>query len=648
MTTENNNPDGKKVSVDEQNDDQQYSAKDLMEGNVPDDADVDIERDDEEEEGDEHWTNSILLQNEIDKLTSAKIRQVDGRYAVVQETEEGFHKHPITTYTLQLNSVTIDNKGEKKMAIEVVPASDMEDSYEVIVEPSIFSDQRKYKKEVQQGMTTTFSGKAQHLEDIRIKLSHQDAEQLHSTTKIGLHDDEIVLPSGSITNDENAEYKYTDDGQPIESKIQFEALQDYDEEEVQNILELLPQTRETHNITGTIGWYYAALFAPYIRSIESEIPGLFVVGETGAGKTATLEVMRELVGIDGEPESAEDTAFTLIRNLSSTTNIPIWLDEYKPSDIQDYQLNQLQGLLRKATRGGVEGRGNADKTVTKYELKSPFILSGEESIQGSAENRRVLEFEYRASTSKTGSETHRAWTKLTGGSVETDGEIAFHDGYDTIEHAHAIWDFVLQTSQEEFEEQWRDAEEYVHSLIQESGVTDIDDLELVGLKMLKVGADMYNELYQEVSGDGAVIDNRDIEDAIQYQLAKVGRQQRSSHTNEFIELVCDVINEGRVKSETDYRRVETTDDGTHLRFKLKKLHREVKKYVNDYDISSVDLLDDHEDYRSRMLDMASEEESYIHGTSVKTRNIGRCVSIKIEQANKEVDGFEMETENAGY
>jgi len=81
--------------------------------------------------------------------------------------------------------------------------------------------------------------------------------------------------------------------------------------------------------------------------------------------------------IVAEPYSATETEFALLKLLSATNSVPVFIDEYKPYDMQRFRKNTLHRYMRRLYTGEVEERGRADQTVVTYRLAAPLCLAGE-------------------------------------------------------------------------------------------------------------------------------------------------------------------------------------------------------------------------------------------------------------------------------
>ena len=128
-----------------------------------------------------------------------------------------------------------------------------------------------------------------------------------------------------------------------------------------------------------LGWFFAAPLKPRIQKLLRHYPMLMVWGTQGSGKsTMMMEVLWPLLGVvSTEPYSATETEFALLKLLSSTNSVPVFIDEYKPYDMQRHRRNTLHRYMRRLYTGEVEERGRADQTLVSYRLAAPLCVAGE-------------------------------------------------------------------------------------------------------------------------------------------------------------------------------------------------------------------------------------------------------------------------------
>jgi hypothetical protein len=131
--------------------------------------------------------------------------------------------------------------------------------------------------------------------------------------------------------------------------------------------------------------------ASFMKAVGS-FPTLFVWGTQGSGKSSLcIDIMWPLFGVrDAEPYSATETEFALLKLLTSTRSVPVFIDEYKPYDMQRQRLNTLHRYLRRLYRGESEERGRPDLRVVTFHLQSPLCLAGETRPTEAALLERIL------------------------------------------------------------------------------------------------------------------------------------------------------------------------------------------------------------------------------------------------------------------
>jgi hypothetical protein len=97
-----------------------------------------------------------------------------------------------------------------------------------------------------------------------------------------------------------------------------------------------------------------------------------------------------LGAVYSEPYSATETEFALLKLLSATDSIPIFIDEYKPYDMPVYRRKALHRCIRRLYKGEVEERGRADQSLVSYRLAAPLCIAGETRPTEPALVERIL------------------------------------------------------------------------------------------------------------------------------------------------------------------------------------------------------------------------------------------------------------------
>ena len=566
-----------------------------------------------------------------------------GGYGYMRTDENGdewFDR--ITNFELDVESFLFKD-GERLIDMCVEPSTG-EEAYDVTVPASVFNDARRFRDNVVTGLTTTYEGSPSDLNELRKLVGGQSAPIRQGTHHMGLHIDsgEFVTPGGVLTADgwsDDPTMSYME--REIAAERAFELAPDthdgYDRDEVAEILELLPQTRNSERFLPVLGWLYTAPLRPLVQQWEGQFNTLHVTGETGAGKSSTLSIAWQLLGMDGDPMACDDTKFALTTAMASTNSVPMWFDEYKPGDMKDWELDRFQTLMRKSTRGGVETRGNADKSTEEYRLKAPLMISGEQAVQGAAEERRSIQTRFLDDVKDPGSATREAFGKLTGTAYTVDGETVEPAGYDLQQHALAYYRFVLQQDHERLYEQWRRSREHVRDLLTTHGITGVDDLPRQGIQTIHFGLSLFARFGTEIGASGLPTPD-EIDTALLYIARQFGdKGSRKSHLDRFVELTARAAAEEYIEDGEHYTVVNEGTPEEEIALKLNRTFDAVSKYARDYALDGEDMLNTAKDYRERIKEAAEKSRSYINEASQYTTGLNRCVRVDTTTVTEALD-----------
>lgn len=155
----------------------------------------------------------------------------------------------------------------------------------------------------------------------------------------------------------------------------------------------------SHNIyTRTVpllAWCAACFIKPHLKRKNIKFPHLFLVGERGGGKSTNLErIAMPLFSVTNKQGAKRVSQFTLMRDANSSNIIPQFIDEMKPSTLDQKQINILYNHYRDAYDWNEGVRGRADQTQVKYDMLCPIASAGEESADESAIRERSIEILY--------------------------------------------------------------------------------------------------------------------------------------------------------------------------------------------------------------------------------------------------------------
>ena len=193
-------------------------------------------------------------------------------------------------------------------------------------------------------------------------------------------------------------------GEEIDSVIQLEKHRDLESkilehpfltvEQLSMLGELILAYNEPTKTVPILSWVAACFIKPFLRRkpVDAKFPHLFLIGEQGSGKSATLEkIVLPMFAKSKILASSQVTGFSIMKESSSSNVIVQAINEFKPSTLDRMKLNILCNHFRDAYDGHEGVRGRADQTSQTYELLAPIAVVGEESAQEAAIRERTIE-----------------------------------------------------------------------------------------------------------------------------------------------------------------------------------------------------------------------------------------------------------------
>lgn len=517
------------------------------------------------------------------------------------------------------------------------------------IEPLIFNKRQRFDDELlaeRFGLTFTPGDRdwGTVLDEINKYIATRDAPVREGTRHLGRHADEFVVPEGSLTPDgwtDDPTKVYLERDVGIERRVSIPTGRaDYDADAVARIVEDLPDTRPADRILPVLGWFYATPFRPEIYDWEGGYNILNVTGDTGSGKTTTLRYLWRCFGMEGEPFDASDTWFVLISTYGATNSIPVWHDEYKPSDMRKHEVDRFHDAVRKTATGSVAQRGNADKSTEEYEMQAPAVVSGEQQIQPPAERRRSIMVQFRKDTTDVGTSYRDVFKELIGSGRIEDGELVIPEGApDTTDHALAYWQWATSLDTDEIRDRWHDARRTEYD-IRESWDEDfdLDDLEIQGLQTVVFGWNLYRDFADHVAADVDALPGEDaLEDALQHIATAVGPHgTRKSHLDRFVELFARAAAADYVENERHYTIVRPNRTTEEIRLHIERTYDALSKYARDHGLDNEELLGAAA-YRDRFQQAHEAEGGYVVEYSQNSPPIGRAVGVSTVEAMRELN-----------
>jgi|GEM_PF-3222424 len=561
--------------------------------------------------------------------------------------DSGFDE--VTNFSLETVSKLDTYEGDL-LTLRVHPNHPMEDEYEVEVHPTVFNEARDFREEVVRGMTTWFQpskanrSNQQVLSDLRQTVGGQMAPQHTGTEFIGLHGDdydEWVTPKGTLTADgwvEDAEYKFYEKGGEMDSSsslaekwlLSSDDEVEYDSDAVARICEHLPWTRLPERGLPVLGWYYAAPLKPLIfdefgDNGERQFNLLQVVGGTGTGKTSTLELYYELFGANPNPYGCGDKGFTIEKKLSGSRGLPIWLDEYKPTDLASRKVDWLHRRFREVFRNQKLSKGRPSLGEVTFSLEAPVVFSGEQVVESPAVRRRTIVTQFSSSATEGDARSH--FKELQ--------QLPFRD------HAKAYYEYVLSKDVDELSALWDEAGDTVSEYLSKLGIDSLnEDSEVQGLRTIIFGYKVFEEFADAMNADTASLPgDQELRSAIAHVAENIGPDgRRREHIDDYTELVAQAALEDYLDEGVHYRLIDSQKYGGEvLAFHMPSTFSAVKRFMRDYNLEDEYSLLSKNDFLDNYSDKADDESAYPLATNQRVRGLengAKAVFIDMETASE--------------
>jgi hypothetical protein len=523
-----------------------------------------------------------------------------------------------------------------------------EDAYKVDVEPKVFNSPDRFENNVVVGYSTRFDGGKEARNDLRELVGLQQSDVLRGTNLMGLHPREdgdgveFVTPDGTLDGDgwtEDPEVVYVERQTDIERRCRLSPDDEVEGGDVEEVLRLLPKIRDPERFLTVVGWFYAAPLKPMFLEWVGEFPLLSVTGDTGSGKTSTLQVLWQAFGMDDDPLSVDTTPHAQLTNFSSSHSVPVWFDEYRPVDIDERRVSKFHDYCRKTTKGASESKGRPDGSTDTYLIKAPIAVSGEQQFQDPSLVRRSVLTNFKTGVTDEGTETERSFSRLVGKPYEDeDGRLRYPEPKDLEGHATEYYTWLTSKDEEKLKQAWRDCRQDTDGVLGEHGITGLDTSERTALQVTLFGLRLYQEFADDM-GVEVPVEAFDVGEDVESSLAEAGMNvgegengNRRSHLDEFLEKLAHAAMSGYLEEDEHYTFIR---DGDVLRFNLSRSYPKVRKYHREHNLTS-DLLERSE-YMGRLTDECEKDSSCVERTSQPTDPIGRAVGIYINEVPEHID-----------
>lgn len=241
----------------------------------------------------------------------------------------------------------------------------------------------------------TFTGSDNDVQLI-CELVNQNVLRKTGTKTIGLHDKTWVVDNQNISSSgiakEQSIVPSEKGADAFCRKIEYPIIGDQESKQlITGFYDNIFSINKPETIIPFVCWSFISPLKPKLTKIFGGFPQLFVHGGQGSGKTSTAIMHMRLYGYNTEtPFSCTMRLFPMLKLLSSSNAIPVVFDEFKKSDMTDYEVNNMTRYMRRSYSGETETKGRADQSTVDYRLTAPMIVMGEWNILQPAIRERII------------------------------------------------------------------------------------------------------------------------------------------------------------------------------------------------------------------------------------------------------------------
>ncbi|MBK7832486.1 MAG: hypothetical protein IPJ56_09120 [Gemmatimonadetes bacterium] len=155
---------------------------------------------------------------------------------------------------------------------------------------------------------------------------------------------------------------YVPSGGSLDKRIEYvDCDEDTFLEVASTVFKHLPLVNRPEVILPILGWFFATPMKPRFMEKVGTFLSLFVWGTRGSGKSMCIVTSCGDVRCPRRRAySATETEFALLKLLSSTRSVPVFIDEYKPTTSAERAPTRCTATCRRL----VPGRGRGAQSPT--------------------------------------------------------------------------------------------------------------------------------------------------------------------------------------------------------------------------------------------------------------------------------------------
>lgn len=242
-----------------------------------------------------------------------------------------------------------------------------------------------------------FTGSQNDLQEIKKILSTQNYKTLKGVSYLGFHEEnkKRIFITQDKAIDENFKevnnITINEDNQIIKTDIlNYNEITKEELERLSPHLFNFNELKITASLVSMLPVFFmkSLLFKKGIKTQH-----IVIYGEAGAGKSQTVKTIIEpffSIDKDNILSCSNITQFSLLKSLSNSNAIPVILEEYKPSFLNDNQIRLISDSLRNTYDCHTATRGTRNQQLINYTMLAPIVLVGEEGQEETAIKERSI------------------------------------------------------------------------------------------------------------------------------------------------------------------------------------------------------------------------------------------------------------------
>lgn len=331
---------------------------------------------------------------------SPRLFERDGQYVFSSPVgKDGMRETVLSNFSMRVVSrLEMPNSASDVMRVQITSTGGRDEIMDIPV--SAFSSRATLIKELVRAEYAWY-GLDVHSQYLKAYLSEQEFPTQKAVIKLGRAStpggDVWIMPDGILAkNGLSVTEDWTYHRPPYHGTVAVSLPSVKSEKEhVKKCLTHLMSLNEIKVMVPVIGWAMSVPFKPFLLAELGHFPILMLYGTRGAGKTQLIQkAVLPLFGYSSrEPQIhfCDTTRFVLVSYGASTTTVPLFFDEYRPSALGSVKVRQLWDHWRHLYAEDTDHRGQADLTRIEFKQSSPVIIAGEERVSDPAMQERMVQ-----------------------------------------------------------------------------------------------------------------------------------------------------------------------------------------------------------------------------------------------------------------